>query len=216
MTILKPNWGQEKPNWKDAQKMCGEVVLEPVAIESIQIERVLDRLRITHSNGGALLTVVRTGKSDVFDWFASRNRLLENEILPSLLRRSEIRDLLPELLIGQDSAPSAASCETGVGAIVSSNGFGFDNPFLLDGQLAQNLLAGGAYDPEIKIDGKTAKHLAMDFCDAVFGQRYEDVSLFTSYEVWTPWFHGIAWDWTAVLFDRLTRMLWILAVTDTD
>lgn len=216
MEILKPNWSREKPNWQDAQKMCIEVALDPVVIESELIERVLDRLRVTHSNGGALLTAVQVGRSDVFDWFASRNRLLENEILAYLLRRNEIRDLLPELLIGQDSVPAAASCETGVCAIVSSNGFQFDNPFLLDGHLAGKLFAGGAYPSQAKIDGKTAKQLAIDFCDAVFGQRYEDISLYTSHEVWTPWFHGIAWDWTAVLFDRLTRTLWILAVTDTD
>jgi len=37
-----------------------------------------------------------------------------------------------------------------------------------------------------------------------------------SYDTWTRWFHGIAWDWTSVLFDRRFRNLWILAVTDTD
>jgi hypothetical protein len=106
--------------------------------------------------------------------------------------------------------------ETGACTIASSAGFKFDNPFLLDGQLAQALYAGGAYAAPSKIEGRAAKRLAMDFCKAVFGQRYEDVSLYTSYASWTPWFGGIAWDWTAVLFDRRERTLWILAVTDED
>jgi hypothetical protein len=56
----------------------------------------------------------------------------------------------------------------------------------------------------------------MEFCEALFGQRYEDVCLYTSCEPWTPWFAGIAWDWTALLFDKRDRALWILAVTDED
>ncbi|HEX8812811.1 MAG TPA: hypothetical protein VF742_12540 [Terracidiphilus sp.] len=216
MTLLEPNWNQEKPTWQDARKMCNEVTLVPFAIESEQVADILERLRTDRSNGGALLKAVRVGASDIFDWFASRNRLLENEILSSLLRRNEIKDLLPELLIQTDSSSHQDGHKTGACAITSSSGFNFDNPFLLDGQLAQNLFAGGAYPPEVKIDGRTAKRLATDFCEAVFGQRYEDVCLYTSYEAWTPWFYGIAWDWTAVLFDRRNRTIWILAVTDTD
>ncbi len=148
--------------------MCSQVVLDSIAVESEVITRTLDRLRVTHANGGALLKAIRVGDSIVFDWFASRNRLLEYDILPSLLCRSEIRELLPELSIPADlgSRSEVDACTIG-----SSGGFKCDNPFLLDGQLAQNLYEGGAYPPPTKIDGKTAKHLAMAFCDAIFGQR---------------------------------------------
>jgi|SRR5580698_887894 hypothetical protein len=213
MGILEPDWNQEKPTWQDAHKMCSQVTLAPVAIEAESITQVLNRLRASHLNGGAFLKAVHFGDSDVFDWFASRNRLLEYEILPLLLRRNEIRDLLPELSIQADPI---SHNETDACTLASSGGFKFDNPFLLDGQLAQNLFAGGAYPPVTKIDGKSAKRLAMDFCEAIFDQRYEDVCLYSSYEAWTPWFAGIAWDWTAVLFDKRTRALWILAVTDED
>lgn len=193
--------------------MCSQVVLTPVAIEAESIAKVLSSIRASHSNGGAFLKAVRVGDSGVFDWFASRNRLLEYEIMPLLLHRSEIRDLLPELSIRADLVyPN----ETDACTLSSSGGFKFDNPFLLDGQLAQNIFAGGAYAPATTIDGRTAKRLAMDFCEAVFDQRYEDVCLFTSYQAWTPWFAGIAWDWTGILFDRRKRTLWILAVTDED
>jgi hypothetical protein len=213
MSILEPDWNQEKPTRQAAQEMCSLVALLPVAIESEPITRTLHRLRATHSNGGAFLKAVLVGDSNVFDWFASRNRLLEYEILPSLLRRSEIRALLPELSIPVDVAfqNEAEACIIG-----SSGGFKFDNPFLLDGQLAKILFTGGAYPPVAKIDGKTAKHLAAEFCEALFGQRYEDICFYSSYEPWTPWFGRIAWDWTAILFDRRDRTLWILAVTDED
>src|SRR5271154_6755452 len=167
MAVLKPDWSQDKPTGQDAHKMCRQVELAPFAIEAESISQVLNRLRASHSNGGAFLKAVRIGHSNVFDWFASRKRLLEYEILPLLLHRSEIRDLLPELSIQADFV---SQNETDACTFASSSGFKFDNPFLLDGQLAANLFAGGAYSRVAVIDGKTAKRLAMDFCQAIFGQ----------------------------------------------
>ena len=193
--------------------MCASVDLKPVQQEADEITRVMDRLRANHSNGGAFLAVVRIGPDHVFDWFASRNRLPENEILPSLLSRKELRDLVPEVKIpvNLSSVDSERLC-----SISSSGGFSLDNPFLLDGQLANRLFRGGAYGSDTKISGKAAMQLAADFCEMAFGRRYEEISLFTSYAAWTEWFSGIAWDWTSVFFDRRTRMLWTLLVTDTD
>jgi hypothetical protein len=216
MSLLEPNWSQAKPSLKDAQRMCTQVALEPIWQTDERIDQVLERLRATHSNGDAFLAVVRIAANATFDWFASRNRLLENEILPLLLHRSEIRALLPEVKIAESTGNISVAESQDACSITASNGFSFDNPFLLDGQLAQRLFAGGAYGPNLKISGRDAMELAGKYCDAAFGRRYEDVSLFSSYEAWTPWFAGIAWDWTSVLFDRRERKLWILAVTDED
>ncbi len=213
MSLLEPNWSQPKPSWREAQTMCGRINLEPVQPEAEEITRVIDRLRDTHSNGGAFLAVVRLGPDHIFDWFASRNRLPENDILPLLLSRDQLRDLVPEVKIplNLSSVDSEQSC-----SIASSGGFSLDNPFLLEGQLATRLFRGGAYGSNTKISGKAAMQLAADFCELAFGRRYEEVSLFTSYAAWTEWFSGIAWDWTSVFFDGRTRMLWTLLVTDTD
>ncbi|NYF79066.1 hypothetical protein [Granulicella arctica] len=159
------------------------------------------------------MAVVRIGTDDIFDWFASRNRLLENEILPLLMQREEIRALLPEVKIAESVRVTE---DHGACSITASNGFTFDNPFLPDGQLAKRLFAGRAYGPDLKISGRNAMQLAGEYCEATFDKRYEEVSLFTSYAAWTPWFAGIAWDWTYVLFDRRERKLWILVVTDED
>jgi hypothetical protein len=195
MKLLEPDWNQPKPTWQDAQLMCARVPLAPLMVESTVIDDVLARLRVTHSNGGAVLASIQVGANDTFDWFASRNRLLEFDVLRSLLRRESIRDALPELMIPIEEASNGESD---------------------DGQLAARLFTGGAYGSSQKIEAKAAKRLAISFCDAVFQQRYGDVSLFSNYDAWTPWFHGIAWDWTAILFDRHDRRLSILAVTDTD
>jgi hypothetical protein len=213
MDSLQPNWNQQKPSPQDALLVGSQVSLQPFQLESEAIGRVLERLRVNHSNGGAFIASVRVGSNEVFDWFASRNRLLEYDILPLLLRRDEIRSLLPSVAIPETLA---SNCEGQARSVASSGGFSFDNPFLLDGQLAQRLFAGGAYPPESKMSGRAAMQLAAEFCEAVFGRRYEDVCLFSSYEPWTPWFRGIAWDWTSILFDKGERSLWILVVTDED
>jgi hypothetical protein len=213
MEILEPNWNQSKPTWQEAKLMCARVELSSVPIESEIMKTVVDRLRASHSNGGALLASIRVGSNETFDWYASRNRLLEWDILPLLLRRDSVREALSELTIPPEEASTGRSdgCQ-----IVKSGGFQFDNSFLLDGQLAARLYTGGAYGSAQKIEAREAKHLALSFCDAAFDQRFADVCLFTNYEPWTPWFRGIAWDWTAVLFDRRERIFWVLAVTDTD
>ena len=193
--------------------MCKRVGLKSVSIESEIMKTVVHRLRTSHSNGGALLASIHVGPDETFDWYASRNRLLEWDILPSLLRRDSVQEALPELMIPTEEASVGRSdgCQ-----IVKSGGFQFDNPFLFDGQLAARLYTGGAYGSSQKIEAKAAKHLAIGFCDAAFDQRFPEISLYTNYEPWTPWFHGIAWDWTAILFDRRERIFWVLAVTDTD
>ena len=84
-----------------------------------------------------------------------------------------------------------------------------------NGQLAHRRYMGGAYSHP-QGDGKAAKQLATRFCDALFEQRFSEVHFFGNYDAWTPWFHEIAWDWTAVLFDLRKRLIWILAVTDRD
>ena len=219
MNRLKPDWNQQKPSSREAERMCETVGLAPTLIENTDINFVLERLRTTHIHGGALFGALRVGEDIGFDWFASRNRLLEYDILSRLLCRNEVRNLLPDLDIPQDfsSMPNdRGSCVAKSGGTFSSGSFKFDNPFSLDGQLAQILFTGGAYTSKSEMTGFAAMELAGAFCNATFGRRYEEISIFTSYAAWTPWFCGIAWDWTSIFFDRGTRKLWLLAVTDTD
>jgi hypothetical protein len=192
--------------------MCHRVQLTPVPLTSAIFGHVLSRLRESHSNGGVFLTVFHVSANDTFDWFASRNRLLENGILASILSRLEVRQALPDLMIPADSENSATapSCPTG-----DVNGFKMEAPFLIDGHLVHSLYSGGAYWKQSG-DGRAEKQMALDFCEGAFGLRFSEMLYYISHEAWTDWFHGIAWDSTAVLFDRRLRNLWILVVTDTD
>jgi hypothetical protein len=212
MGCLTPDWQQPKPDWEEARSMCRRVQLTPVTLAAPIFGDVLIRLRESHRKGGALLSAFQISPDAGFDWFASRNRLLEQDILASLLWRSEIRQALPELMIPISSEQDAAfqSCVAGDG-----NGFKMESPFLFDGHLAQSLHTGGAYWKQ-QGDGKAERQLALSFCEAAFNSRFAEVLSYVSYDMWTRWFHGIAWDWTSVLFDLRLRNLWILAVTDTD
>lgn len=213
MTLLNPVWEQPKPSFNDAQMMCKEVDLTIDEVQPYSVMKALESLRESHSNGGALFASFFVGDSRIFDWFASRNRLSEFEVLPSLLRREKVRDRVPELQIPLEptSETSSQAC-----SIATAEGFKIESPFLFDGHLAQALYAGGAYGSKSRPDAKQAKQLALAVCDDLFEQRFSEISIFNNYDAWTPWFHGIAWDWTAVLFDRRTRRLSLLAVTDTD
>jgi len=87
--------------------------------------------------------------------------------------------------------------------------------FLLDGTLAHVLYQGGAYHKP-QGDGRAEKTFALEVCDAMFGLRYGEILCNPNYDAWTPWFRGIAWDLTIVVFDCRTRRIWLLAITDTD
>jgi hypothetical protein len=140
------------------------------------------------------------GPDSIFDWFASRNRLDDERLIDSLFVHPTIREALSEVQIPESKV------ETGLKMA---------DPFLLGGRLAHVLYHGGAYT-RAGGDGRVDNDLALQVCDAIFGLRFGELSLLESFDAWTPWFKGIAWDATVALFDRRLRRLSILAITDTD
>jgi hypothetical protein len=167
--------------------------------------KFIEHLRKSHDTGGAYLAAFDVGPDPVFDWYASRNRLSEDGLLEGFVTRPVVRDALPELRIPVSIQPTDA-CNTG---------FRMFDQFLLDGTLANVLYQGGAYHKS-QGDGRTEKTVALEVCDAMFGLRYGEILCNPNYDAWTPWFKGIAWDLTIVVFDRRTRCIWLLAITDTD
>ena len=199
---LEPDWNQPRPPLDEVRLMCNRISVHPAELASEALDRFLERVRKSHVNGGAHLAAFRLGPDVVFDWFASRNRLTDERLIDSLIVHPAIREALPEMEIPESKADT---------------GLTMGDPFLLDGRLARVLYSGGAYAyANVNRDGREAKTLAIEVCDAIFGLRFEELSLLESFQAWTPWFNGIAWDMTVVLFDRRLRRLSILAITDTD
>ena len=192
--------------------MCRLVSLAQVPVNEANLVSTIQELCRSHANGGALLIAFEVGPNSDFDWFASRERLLDFDILGLLLARREVRDALPALEIPDFCIDwSRASME-------SANGFEENSSFKFDSKLSRVLFYGGAYPSCTGSDGRAEKEAALRFCDTAFGMRFSEVSYYRSYSAWTDWFGSISTylDWTAVLFDRRLRKLWILAVTDSD
>ncbi len=199
---------------------------------------VLTRLRDTYANGGALFASFQVGTSEIFDWFASRERLVEFGILRQLLDRNEVRSALPKLSIEalRPDDPSLvvhalkkfgpiddSFAVHGIGEDTEVGNRGYEgelqwtSPFLFDGELARKLYTGGCYTrPEG--NGSSEKERSLAFCEALFGSRFAEISYYATHSPWTPWFGNISegLDWTAILFDRRTRILSVLVTTDSD
>lgn len=195
----------------EARRMCRRVPMSPIAATSPGVAAVLKRLRETHGLGDALLAGVEIGQDEVFDRFGRQHRFLEHGILQQLLCRDEVRHVAAEL-----SIPRRIPQKQFGKFSVPADGLGPMSAFLLEGELAVRLFEGGAYGARPMILGVAARRMAMEFCEELFGFRYEEMEIFQSHDAWTPWFKDVAWDWTVVLIDRQKRILWLLALTDED
>src|ERR1700734_1408004 len=132
MKLLNPDWNKEKPSFEKSRWMCHQVPLELRTWSDPRVDAVLARIRETHIHGGALFASFNVGSSRDFDWFASRNRLLEFGILRQLLGRAEVRGGLPALEIQTSLADDITSEACSLG---DDSGFQMTSSFLFDGKL---------------------------------------------------------------------------------
>jgi hypothetical protein len=180
--------------------MGRSIALTPIKLADEPFTEFLRQLRLSHNNGGAYLVAFEVSDDPIFNWFASRNRLSDDDLIDSLLIHPVIRSALRDLAIPDSKV---------------SSGLKLADPFQLDGNFARRLYNGGAYWI-VKEDGKSAKMLALAVCEAMFGLRYGEVAFVESFAAWTSWFHNVAWDLTEIVFDRRLRRLWVFVLTDTD
>lgn len=199
------DWAEPRPSPQDVAASWGELVWEPVPIDSEAVSRYLDQVRETHTNGGVLVGRWRAVSYDaVTAWFAVRNRLEEYELHRVLFDSPVVRrDLAPLQIPTQiDRVPGELE-EVAGGALT------------LDGILATKIVQGGAYR-SFAGTAAEAKRLADEAVVALTGRRYEDFRLDQTFRAWTPWFYDIAWDHTLVLTDYGNAEVVALCVTDTD
>ena len=104
MGLLTPDPNYTRPTSAQARAMCQQVPLETRPLVDSRVDSAINRIRESHANGGAYFASFHVGPSRAFDWFASRNRLLEFGILRQLLDRVEVSSALPTLKI-QPSRP---------------------------------------------------------------------------------------------------------------
>ena len=184
----------------DVEKIVQTLPLRRVVLPAKPFSKFLTVFGERFSCGGSYLVAFEVGESKAFDHYVSSEKLAKAGLLDLLLTRPEITAALSKLNI-----PA-----TGVQA-----GLSLQDAAALSETWTRWLLQGGAYSSGAG-DGQMERALVFEVCDAMFGLHFQDVILWESFAAWTPWFQGIAWDMTNVLFDLRRRRFWIFVVTDTD
>src|SRR5687767_6371980 len=149
--MLEPVWDQERPTAADIDQMWRELGVTVEPIQDPAIDEFLHHIRNTHVNGGAEFACFRLFASPTFHWFGSRNRLGEINFFNRFLSLPIIDEALPAIKLGESR--------------ISDTGFEWSNTLTFDGELALNLVSGGAYH---KFNGsaRAAKEIGARFCDA--------------------------------------------------
>jgi hypothetical protein len=201
MPMLEPNWEQERPSFADVQMMWRELQITHEPFSHSALDKLLHHLRAIHANGGAEFAQFKLSEHPTLHWFCSRNRLEEINFFDRFLSSPRVSSALPALKIGASG--------------ISGADFEWGNSLTLDGEIAQVLVQGGAYE---KFAGPAheAKEIARRFCEAVFGDRFAEVQIYKSYKPWSGWFYDVAWDGTWLGFDKRLVKVWLICVTDTD
>ena len=201
--MFRLNWAQPRPRptARQVQAIWARAMFAPAAPSEEGVPTAfLNAVREVFVNGGAHFARFHVAESDVLDWFVSRNLLDEVGFIPALLASPAFDAALPELAQGKE--PGKAQWQE-----VSS--------LTLDGEWARVLVCGGAYE-SYEGAGPAAKRIGALACEQLFGDRWEDMLLRTTRQVWSDWFFDIAWDYTWVGVDKVNRSAWVLVMTDTD
>jgi hypothetical protein len=205
-----------------------EVRFEQVPVRHPALDRLLSEYRTVYVNGGALLGCFAVS-TDVGEWFAHgelahyRRPLVQmgggvpaqhQRRLDEFLTSDAVALAFPDLWVSNTTAPIEPRGPIGQRISVDPE-FQWTYPLTVDGELARLLLEGGAY---VSFEGSPgeAKRLALTACDAMFEDRYGEVWVYKSFQPWSPWFQGIAWDYTYMFVDTGADRVWLLCLTDTD
>lgn len=165
------------------------------------LTELLGQLRSIYPNGGAEFAQFQVEDLRLAQWFADRTGPDEVAFVSALLQQPTVVAAFAPLQI---QSPLPRSLEIFPGSALT-----------LDGELAQRLISGGAHQA-FAGSGATAKAIGQKFCTALFGDRYEAVTIYQSPTAWTAWFGAVGWDCTWVGLDRATNQVWIFALTDID
>jgi hypothetical protein len=187
--------------------MWSEISFDPRAVEGPVAGELLEALRDARELGGAFLARFFVPEHPTFDYVASRNWLgKEKGFSETFFSSAALVSSVPELkdfgsYEGGEDLQFPPELEWG-------------SSFTLDGEVADSIFSGGAYGRYPGTPAQ-AKDLGSRFCDEVFGDRFDEVQAYRSWDRWHEWFHyveGVTWLW----IDKRHREIWVLCVTDSD
>jgi hypothetical protein len=199
--MLESGSSQSYPSPQEIVNLTADLSITYEELQNEAVGALLEAMRYVFANGGAQFASFILGPSPVLDYFAPRDRLDEIRFWSRMLQTPEIVEALPwlgDIYIGKQEIvfhPLSA--------------------YYLDGDLAETLMKGGAYR-HFSGTAEEAKQVGLDFCAAVFENRYDELTVRKTKDVWANWFMHTPWDNTWFGLDRRARRFWILCATDTD
>jgi hypothetical protein len=201
MSSFSPDGSASKSDWSEASAYFQTLSVVSAPLHHPAVDAVLAHLRATHVNGGACFGRWQLPDHPVLRSYASRHAL-DVAFFGNFLCSTAVRGDLPELRIAPrfEAPPSFQPLSS----------------LSLECDVANAVHAGGAYPITAGASARDAKRLAADFCRALFEDRFEDISVYTSDQAWAPWFRGVAWDMSWFAVDLRDRTCWLLCKTDTD
>jgi len=192
---------EERPSFAAIQTMWQNIEIRQTPLQSSEVQAVVVAFNQTYNNGGAHCTRFTIAYHPTLHWFAVRDRWDDLRFFDAFFRATIVRASLPEFTIAPDRSLTMI--------------FKPGSLFTLDGEIAQALFQGGAYQ-RFDGTGSQAKDLGRAFVHNLFSERYDEIVVYQSSEAWSGWFRGIAWDATWIMIDQRHLTIDILCLTDAD
>lgn len=195
------DWDAPRPDTRALEVSRRALRFVPVNGQPDSATVLLREFRSLLTNGGAELAMLAIENHDrTTQWFLSRNRFEEYGFVRCLLDSTGLSAALPQV-------PADALAE--------QDRFAESSPLTLDGEIAAQLVWGGAYG-RFQGGGARAKRLGTAFCADLILDRYDDFRVDVSDGAWSSWFQSPAWNHTWVVTDRRLRQVTLLCLTDVD
>jgi hypothetical protein len=199
--MLEKDPQQKYPTAQEISSMPGELLITPENFQSDAVDELLAAMHSIYRNGDARFVSFIINPHPVLDFLTVYDQLDKQHFWIKLLSSPLLLDQLPWL--GASYIDSTT---------VTFEPF---SAYYLDGDLAQTLMIGGAYE-RFAGTAEEAKSLGLEFCADVFANRYDEVVVRKSKDPWAQWFNYAPWDNTWLGLDRRVRRLWMLSTKDTD
>ncbi|GAA0532393.1 hypothetical protein GCM10011581_16970 [Saccharopolyspora subtropica] len=208
---------QSRPTAEQISALPGELRVHAVAVpRDDSIAEMVSWFRSERTKGGAELAGFHIAEHPVFDWFASRRQLNDQALMSAVLTRPAVRESLPQFHI---TDPLTYNPHTGR----SPRGWSQVWPLQLPGEWATYLDAGGVYtrpDELAPADRNARSSAALNTArrayTALVGDRYHPaITVYRTSDPWCAWFPGLL-NGTWIIYDLDQRLMWLLAITDTD
>ena len=158
-------------------------------------------LNAVYLNGEVRYASYVVEPNPTLDGFLSRNQLHEAGFFERFWQQAAVKRLMPESLADLKSTTSEV--------------FRHSSPFVLGGTLAWVLSDGGAYERH-GAGPADAMRLGQSAATELVRDRFEQVLVYESFLPWSEFFHGVAWDYSWVVIDRIDRLVHVVCATDTD